>query len=234
MSGRWTSALAPTRRRQAPEIYWQLRTAAESVRLWLTSYYTGSRTTQEWTDLWVAAESIDLTLQKAWQEAERATPGMGYQAVCYALGNDDRLESWCCRISAQITYLRTGEQEMLHQLQASRPPGSADLAPDWAVGGARDNARALFQQAGRARGGPAAMRYNMDDEDAAAPRTPRRRRRAVAGTASAPAASSGGGGARGAQATAKPKGPPKAGGGGGADPRTRATVGMLATVASRN
>ena len=216
MSGRWVSALPATRRRQAAEIYWQIRSAAESVRLWLTAYYAGSRSSQEWTDLWVAAESIDLSLHRVWQDAENVLPNSGYLAVCHALNTDDRLEAWCCRISAQITFLRTGEKEMLHQLQASRPPGSADLAPEWAIGGARDAAKALYQQGGRVRGsGGAARSSNDDDGDSSSSRQPRRRRRAATGTVSAAAAGAGGGGAGGKQHAAKPKSPPAGGGGKG-------------------
>ena len=38
---------------------------------------------------------------------------------------------------------------MLEQLQAGLPPGAADLGPEWAITGARDAAKALYQQAGR-------------------------------------------------------------------------------------
>jgi hypothetical protein len=51
----------------APEVYWQCRTAAGSVREWLTLFYPGGRTDQRWIDLWGCAENIDLTLQMIYE-----------------------------------------------------------------------------------------------------------------------------------------------------------------------
>ena len=120
----------------------------------------------------MACESADLTLEEAHQLG-------GYQAVCFALESDDRLEAWLTRLAAQVAFLRTGERATLVQLQSSKPPGYSDLAPSWAVAAARDNAKALYQQRGRiGKGG----RANPDSDDgngagqAAAGRRPRRRR----------------------------------------------------------
>ena len=114
-------------------------------RQWLTAYYAGDKRTQEWKDLWVAGESIDLTLEQIHVVG-------GYAGVCAALESDDRLEAWLTRISAQVTYLLTGEKAMLDQLQSSQPPGAQDLAPSWAISAARDSAKALYQQQGRMSG----------------------------------------------------------------------------------
>jgi len=105
------------------------------------------------------------------------------------------------RLSAQITYLRTGERAMLTQLQSSRPPGSSDLAPEWAVSAARDCAKSLFQQVGRVRasGAPSAGGGNDD----AAPMARRRRNRA----GGKPTASATGGGSA-ASSSQGGKGPP--------------------------
>ena len=62
------------------------------------------------------------------------------------------ITSWLCRLSAEVTYARTGELAMREQLQASRPPGSSALGPTWAVTEARDAEKQLYQQRGRTSG----------------------------------------------------------------------------------
>ena len=185
-SGRWSHSLDPTRRRQAPEIYWRMRAAAQSARDWLTSYYRGSRAGQEWVDLWGAAEALDLTLNEAHLLG-------GYPGVCHRLSTDDRVEGWCCRISAQVTFLRTGERQMLDALQSAKPPGASDLAPDWAVSGARDLSCSLYLQAGRVRGiglpGAQGQNDGAEDDQSGRRRVRRRPRGGNGGQASSAASS---------------------------------------------
>ena len=158
ISGRWAGAIRGDRKRQAPEIYWAVRgSGAASCREFMTLYYPGKRNDQEWTDLWCLAQSADVRLHQGYMMG-------GFPEICRLLAEDDLLESWLTRLSAQFTYLRTGEKEMLVQLQATRAPGHEDLAPAWAVTAASDRAQALFRQAGRVNRNP--DQAHADDDDA--------------------------------------------------------------------
>ena len=155
----------------------------------MTHYYRGCREGQEWIDLWDCAQSVDLTL------AEAYGPGgpQGYAAVCTRLATDDRVEGWCTRISAQVTFLRTGERAMRDQLQTTKPPGSTDLAPDWAVAGARDTAKALYLQGGRIKGATSTASFGDEEGDSV---SRRRRPRPRKPNDSSTGGGGGGGGAK--------------------------------------
>ena len=138
MAPRWTTSITDGRRGQAGEIYWRMRSAAGSCREWLTHYCPAAKKGEGWVDIWQAAESTDLTLQMI---STQAAPGMGYHAVCAALGGDDRLEGWLARIGAEMAYRQTGELAAMGNLSSSKPPGASHLAPDWAVERATDAAK---------------------------------------------------------------------------------------------
>jgi hypothetical protein len=139
------------RRRMAPEVYWQCRTAAGSIREWLSLFYPGSRAEQRWVDLWGCAENVDLTLQMGYDSCP--DPAAGYAWVCHSLATDDRLEAWLSRLAGEIAFIRTGEQAMLDEMQTSKPPGASHLAPEWALSSAREAARVQALQRARVRGG---------------------------------------------------------------------------------
>ena len=84
----------------APEVYWQCRTAAGSIREWLSLFYPGSRAEQRWVDLWGCAENVDLTLQMGYDSCP--DPATGYAWVCNCLATDDRLEAWLSRLAGEI------------------------------------------------------------------------------------------------------------------------------------
>ena len=171
-----------SRRRMAPEVYWQLRCAAEDCRRWLTSYCAGSKAGMEWFDLWGVAESVGITLAGVYQSG-------GYPAVCHALMTDDRLECWLSRLAAAVTLQQAGDPVMAADLLAGRPPGAAPLAPEWALQSARESARTTALQRARLRSGKAAGESAMggegDDSALGAPRRPRRRGGSSSGTAAA-------------------------------------------------
>ena len=144
-SGRWSGSLPASRRKQAPEIYWQIRASTSTVREWVVLFLPGNRQSQEWADLYELGESIDLTLHAGYAAG-------GFPEVIRLLSSDDRVETWLCRLSAEVTFARTGELAMREQLQASRPPGSSGLGPTWAITEARDSAKQLYQQKGRTGG----------------------------------------------------------------------------------
>ena len=135
----------------APEVYWQCRTAAGSIREWLSLFYPGSRAEQRWVDLWGCAENVDLTLQMGYDSCP--DPATGYAWVCHSLATDDRLEAWLSRLAGEIAFIRTGEQAMLDEMQTSKPPGASHLAPEWALSSAREAARVQALQRARVRGG---------------------------------------------------------------------------------
>ena len=195
-----------------PEVYWQIRAAAEDVRRWLTSYYSGNKSGMAWYDLWCAAESVDVTLAGVYQAAEHSVPGGGYPAVCNALLYDDRLETWLSRLAAEVTLLQTGDQVMASDLLASRPPGATPLAPEWALTSARDTARVTALQRNRLRTGKAGGDSLMGGEDDTASAGVRRpRRRGGSSSGSQPTA-----GAKGTGASSSSSTPAKRGGGGAA------------------
>jgi hypothetical protein len=172
----------------SPEIYWKIRSSgADSCRQYMTLYYTGSRRNQEWNDLWLAVQSTDLRLTQGHAQG-------GFHEVCRLLAEDDCIEMWLTRVAAQISYLRTGEVQMLTQLQAGLAPGLGDLAPDWAVSGARDSAKALYMQQGRV--GHRPEQAHAGDDDGAAGSVRKRRQRGTKGD---------GKGAEGSKASATPK-----------------------------
>ena len=135
----------------APEVYWQCRTAAGSIREWLSLFYPGSRAEQRWVDLWGCGENVDLTLQMGYDSCP--DPATGYAWVCHSLATDDRREAWLSRLAGEIAFIRTGEQAMLDEMQTSKPPGASNLAPDWALSSAREAARVQALQRARVRGG---------------------------------------------------------------------------------
>ena len=176
MNSRWTQSLEGSRRRMAAEVYWKIRNSASCVREWMTLFYSGSRHEQRWKDLWLIAESTDLTLAQAYAQG-------GYPMVCGFLDTDDRLEHWMSRLAGEIAYLRTGEEAILEQLSTSQAPGESDLAPQWSLAGARDTAKALYLQKGRvnnaSRGGGG---QGSDDDNMGPKRRPRRRPKAPPAT----------------------------------------------------
>jgi hypothetical protein len=148
-----------------------------------------------WTEMWMLAESIDLTLEQVHQTS-------GYSGVCKALELDDRLEHWLSRIGAEVAFTQTGDVAMRKELSTSKPPGEGHLLPEWAVAAARDTTKALFQQAGRQKGGRGKGRgkgaeYGDGDDDAGAGRRPRRRGNSAASPAAGPPATAGAAGGAG-------------------------------------
>ena len=102
----------------------------ETVREFMTLYYKGPKSGQEFRDLWQVACNIDSTLDIAHKAGAPTRQGFAY--VEHALQTDDRLEHWLNRISAQISYLRAGKNTaLLDALQSGLPPGDDDLAPQW-------------------------------------------------------------------------------------------------------
>jgi len=135
-----------------------------------------------------------LTLQAAHEQG-------GATAVQWMLDNDDRCEHWASRLGAQVSFLLTGDEVLLNELQTSRPPGMCHILPEWRVAAGRDLGKSLFLQQGRvgATGRPKASATTSPPDASGARR--RRTRRAATG--------SGGGGsgqpATGAKASAAPK-----------------------------
>jgi hypothetical protein len=187
-SARWASSMLSGRRRMAPEVYWQCRTAAGSIREWLSLFYPGARGEQRWVDLWGCAENIDLTLQMGYEGC--GGDAAGYAWVCNCLATDDRLEAWLSRLAGEIAYIRTGEKAMLDEMQTSKPPGASHLAPDWALSSAREAARVQAMQRVRVRGGGSGggsgshgsdWAQQEDEGDGGAPRRRARRPRGGGG-----------------------------------------------------
>lgn len=133
-----------------------MRSVAASARAYFSQYYRGARTTQEWNDLWSIAQSVDSTLELAYQSG-------GYMAVCSALDNDDRLEHWLSRIGAEISFQISGDVAMKRELQSALAPGNDHILPSWAVSAARDLTKQVYLQQGRLRSSPASP---QQDEDA--------------------------------------------------------------------
>ena len=165
-----------TRKRMAPEVYWQIRCAATSCRDWVTLYFP-KKNSDTWGEIWSVAESADLTLQLAYEQAERFQQGLGYPAVCQLLAGDDRLESWMSRMAAEIEFLQTGELAVKEDMMSSRPPGKGHLAPAWAVTNSRDAAKAQAMQRARVRGTGGLADPDDDEGVAGGSRRPRRRGR---------------------------------------------------------
>ena len=136
----------------------------------MSLFYAGDKTGRAWKDLWLVAESIELTLNDIHSR-------YGYAGVCSALDQDDRLEHWLSRVAGEQAYLKTGELAVMEEITTSKPPGQADLAPAWSMASAREAAKALYLQQGRVKaqqGGKGSTGQGSDD-DGPVRRRPRRR-----------------------------------------------------------
>jgi len=122
-------------------------------------HYQGDKATRNYHDLWLTAEMIDL-------EVDRAYQWQGVAGVHAALAQSDSLEHMLSRIGAEIALLKYGDASMYAELITSKPPGESDVLPSWAVAAARDQSKALYQQAARVRGGgkPTSGVLASDDE----------------------------------------------------------------------
>ena len=174
MAASWSSSLLGGKKRMAPEVYWQVRTAASSCRAWMSLYYKGAKNDQRWEDVWGVSESVDLTLQQIY-DSYLPEHHLAYQAVCHALLTDDRLENWLSRLAGEIAHQLTGEKALLDSMSTAKPPGATHLAPTWAVSDAMDTAKALALQRGRLRSGGT---HGANDEGEATTATSRRSLRA--------------------------------------------------------
>jgi hypothetical protein len=142
------ASLPAAYKRMAAEVYWSIRgTGASSVKEYMALYYPAERRVgQSYRDLWMAADSVDTTLHMAYI-------AYGYAGVQAALASDDRVENWLSRLAAQVAFNRSGDPAMLMDIQSGKPPGDSDIAPMWAITGARETARSAYVARQRARAG---------------------------------------------------------------------------------
>ena len=145
LCGGYGSSLAPGRRRIAHDTYWELRRQSTSVRNYMSQLYGGSRTSQEYYDLWTYAEMVDARLDDAYRSH-------GLSGVNYLLASDDTLEHMLSRIGAQVAFLQSGDRRVYDALVTSRPPGQSDLVPQWALEEARNHSKSVWQQEQRVTG----------------------------------------------------------------------------------
>jgi len=166
MGGRGSS-LTPARRRVATETYWAIRRSSPNVRGYLSLYYPGDKTGRTFQDLWLVGEMIDI-------ECEMAYRRDGMTGLALALERSDVLEHCLSRIGAEVALHLHKDPKMYQGLLTSRPPGSSDLLPDWAISAARDLSKAAYQEQQRVKG--RAMAVDSDDEEPGQTGSHRRRR----------------------------------------------------------
>ena len=134
----WAHGLPPDFRRAAGEIYRNIRSAGStSVRNWLQSQHTGSKTTDTWQHLWSVATAIDFALGGITSDQEL------YQR----LNTDDQLELHLRHLSAHVYEQRTRDYVGGARLRAVAAPGSAvDIAPNWMIGEATMHSKMEHQR----------------------------------------------------------------------------------------
>ena len=164
----------------ATETYWAIRRSPPNVRGYLSLYYPGDKTGRTFQDLWLVGEMIDIECDLAYRRD-------GMAGLSAALERSDVLEHCLSRIGAEVALHLHKDQKMYQDILTSRPPGSSDLLPDWAISGARDLSKAAYQEQMRVKGRAKAV--DSDDEDQE--KTGSRRRRRAKAKAKAEAGKSG-------------------------------------------
>ena len=114
----------------------------------MSTHYKGSRSSQEFADLWLMSEVLDAKLDEAYRAS-------GVNGVNWVLHNDDLAEHVMARLGAQIAYLRSGDRRLYEAIVTAKPPGESDILPAWCLSEARDHSTALWKQEGRVAGPPA-------------------------------------------------------------------------------
>ena len=130
---------------------------------------------------------------KAYRAGERARPGLGLDYLNHALETDNTLEHLLSKLGAEISFQITQDKVMYRELRTGLPPGKDHVIPEWALAGARDSSKAIYQQSGRVAGGKGTT--SSDDEDPT--KSARARRRAAAAKKAAAARLAAGTGGKG-------------------------------------
>ena len=98
------SSMDPARKRNAREIYWNVRRVSRSVRAYMTDQFPGKRSGFLWKELYLAAENVDLL-------AAQALNYGGTPALDAMLDRSDVCEHCLTRLAAEVSFLMTGDLE---------------------------------------------------------------------------------------------------------------------------
>ncbi|CAK0840539.1 unnamed protein product [Prorocentrum cordatum] len=152
---RWGASLPPDLQRAGAEIYRSMRAeGCTSVRDWLSSRYSGSRSSPVWTDLWTMATTVDFAVKDCGTE----------EALMRFLGTNDLMEISLRRLAAYMYESRSGDRTgALHMLGVSPPGSQTDVAPSWLVQAATAHSKAEHQRSERV--AAQAKRQGKGDKD---------------------------------------------------------------------
>lgn len=136
--------MSSSMKRAAPEIYMKCRQGNSCVKDWLASTWGSQPRTQQFTDLWHAATTVDLKLD----EYARAGPNH----LAWGLVHDDIVEGHLRQLAAAKYYKLTGDSEASNRMLGySNPEGS--VAPTWMEDDARGFSLAKHKETMRNRKG---------------------------------------------------------------------------------
>ena len=152
LTGGWGSSVPADRKRVAKDTYWAIRLRATSCRNYVMQCCSFDKKSQLQTELWQAAEIVDLEVDRVYQEGQRRLPPQGKQAIDAFLDTSDAMEHLLSRIGAEVSFKLTGDAKMYRELLSCKNPMASEILPEWALAGARDASKQMYQQAQRVGG----------------------------------------------------------------------------------
>ena len=120
----WNAQLPPHFKRAAFDIFQKIRAHGTfTVRDWFSASFAGSRTSDQWRDLWTLATQVDFKILSASRLSE--------SEVIRVLHTDDSVEIALRRLSDYIFESRTGGSTGAKGIVAPGP--LTDIAPTWLI-----------------------------------------------------------------------------------------------------
>ena len=142
--GRW-AGLPSNLKRAGPEIYASMRQGTANVREWFNwTFGQQGPETQQSSDLWHAAVTIDLRVEEWLQQG-------GVHGLAVGLQTDDLLEGLLRQLASAREYKLTGDGPASRAILAMRRPGDSIL-PQWLADESRSYCTAVWKQNQRTNG----------------------------------------------------------------------------------
>ena len=129
-------------KRAAPDIYYNCRQGHSCVKDWLVASWGANPRSQQFTDLWHAACTIDLRVAEFSQN--------GPAALAQGLCSDDILEAHLRQLAAAKFFKLSGDSEGANRMLGYGNPDSS-IAPGWLEEESRAHSTAMYKQGLRAR-----------------------------------------------------------------------------------
>jgi len=129
------------------EIYWnKIRRHSPSIVAYLESYWPADKESDHYRAYYTMAATLDASLEATYQQ-------YGQDGVEWVLHTDPSAEATLNTLAAEWHLLTHGDPAGAARLRAIQPPGSSDMAPEWAVTDALAMSTALYKEAERGQAG---------------------------------------------------------------------------------